>query len=156
MLDCGHMPQDHETAPVRSARDHVALRAGGWLGVLVAALIVQHFVVHRGVILPASATPEGVPPWAWAALFAPELLACFAAGWRLRSWKLVAMYAALATLVREGFFFLLHLVNEPGHETGLASRPDAALTPPIVALAYLAVLVVASLSGREDAQLDRV
>ncbi len=151
------MPQDRASKPGPDARNQAALRAGGWLAVLVAALIVQHFVVHRGVILPAAATPEGVPPWAWAALFAPELVACFAAGWRLRSWKLVAIYAALATLVREGFFFLLHALSEPGHEVTLATRPDVALTPPIVAVAYLVVIAVASMSGREDAQqLDRV
>lgn len=149
------MPQDRGSTLGSEVRNHAALRAGGWLGVLVAALIVQHFVVHRGVIVPAAATNEGVPPWAWAALFAPELIACFAAGWRLRTWKLVAIYAALATLVRQGFFFLLHVFNEPGHETGLESRPDVALTLPIVALAYLAIIAVASLSGREDAQLDR-
>ena len=132
------------------------LRTVAWLGALGAALVVEHFVVHRGVILPAIEATGSVPPWAWAALYAPELVACFVAGWYLRSWALVAVYAVLATLLRERFYLLLHALCEPGHESATAPRAEFALAAPLVAIAYLVVLVVASLSSREDAELDGV
>lgn len=132
------------------------LRIVAWLGALGIALVVEHFVVHRGVILPTIAATGSVPPWAWAALYAPELVACFVAGWHLRSWALVGVYAVLATLLRERFYQLLHALGEPGHEAVTAPRAEFALAAPLVAVAYVIVLVVASLSSREDAELDGV
>jgi hypothetical protein len=132
------------------------LRTSSWLGALALAFIVEHFVVHRGVILPSIEVTGSVPPWAWAALYAPELVACFVAGWNLRSWTLVGVYALLATLLRERFFLLLNALGEPGHATATAPRAEFGPAAPLVALAYVLVLVVASLSSREDAQLDGV
>ncbi len=132
------------------------LRTAAWLGALVLALIVEHFVVHRGVIVPAIEATGSVPPWAWAALYAPELTACFVAGWQLRSWTLVGVYAVIATVLRERFYMLLHALGEPGHQAAAAPRAEFTLAAPLVALAYVIVLVVASLSSREDAELDGV
>ncbi len=134
---------------------HEILRIFGWLGALIVALLVQHFVVQRGVIQPAIAATGTVPPWAWGAFFAPEIVACFVAGWRLRSWALVAVYAALATLLRGSFHLLLSAFGEPGSGSPGASPGEFTLAAPMVALAYVVILAVASLSGRDEAQLDR-
>jgi hypothetical protein len=131
------------------------LRTAAWLGALAIALIVEHFVVHRGVILSAIEATGSVPHWAWAALYAPELIVCFVAGWNLRSWALVGVYAVLATLLRERFYLLLHAFGEPGHGA-VTPRAEFELAAPVVAVAYVVVLAVASLSSREDAELDGV
>jgi hypothetical protein len=132
------------------------LRTSSWLGALALALIVEHFVVHRGVILPSLEVTGSVPPWAWAALYAPELVTCFVAGWNLRSWTLIGVYALLATLLRDRLFLLLSALGEPGHVAATSPRAEFGPAAPLVALTYVVVLVVASLSSREDAALDRV
>ena len=152
------MPHDEEArGALPQSIGAGVLRTVAWLGALGIALVVEHFVVHRGVILPAIEATASVPPWAWAALYAPELVACFVAGWHLRSWALVGVYAVLATVLRERFYLLLHALGEPGHEAvSGVPRAEFALAAPIVAVAYVIVLVVASLSSREDAELDGV
>jgi hypothetical protein len=157
MLECGPMSHDQKARVDLSRSIRVGvLRTATWLGALAIALMIEHFVVHRGVIVPAVQVTGSVPIWAWAALYAPELIACFIAGWQLRSWTLVGVYAVLATILRERFYLLLHLLGEPGHQAASAPRAEFTLAAPIVAVAYGIVLVVASLSSREDAELDGV
>jgi hypothetical protein len=126
-----------------------------WLCVLALALIIEHFVVYRGVIGPAQETSGEVPPWAFGALFAPELVACFAAGWQLRSWRLVAVYAVLATVLREVFQAALRIVGEAGHDPGFSARIEPGVAMPLIAGVYVVILAVASVSGRGDAEFDR-
>jgi hypothetical protein len=121
-------------------------------GALVCALAFEHWFVHRGVVLPTIETGRHAPLWVWGALFAPELVALFIAGWRLRSWTVVAIYAGLATAIRETFQILLLVLSEPGH-TSTSSVSEFAFSSPLVALAYLLVLGLASSSGRDEEQL---
>jgi hypothetical protein len=120
----------------------------------VVAQVVEHFVVHRGIVLPEVKATGTVPAWAWAALLAPELVACFAAGWGLRSWRPVVAYAALATSLRVGFYALLSATGEPGHGPLDGARGEITLTPPIVALAYLVIAGMGAYSRRQAEQLD--
>jgi hypothetical protein len=119
-------------------------------GALALALAFEHWVVHRGIVLPALDAAGRAPPWVWAALFIPELVVLFLSGWRLRSWTLVALHAGLATAIRELCQVLLLVLREPGH-TSAASVSEFAFSSPVVALAYLLVLGAASASGREEA-----
>jgi hypothetical protein len=127
-----------------------SLRLLGWLGVSIVALVLEHSVVHRGVVVPAIESTGTVPPWAWVALIAPELVACFAAGWRLRAWRLVITYAALATAIRTAWYSLLAAAGEPGH----GALRESALRTPLVGIAYLLVAGIASCSGKEIARID--
>jgi len=135
-------------------------REAGWLGLtllaLLAALCVEHWVVHRGVILPSLTITGQVLPWMWGALFGPELMVAFVAGWRLRLIGLAAVYAPAATLLRHGFELALARAGEPGHVVPAASASEFVLFPPLVALAYFAIFAFAAVSGREDARLEGV
>jgi hypothetical protein len=126
-------------------------RSALWLSALALALINEHFVVYRGVIGPI----QEVPPWAFGALFAPEIVACFAAGWHLRSWRLVAVYAVLATVLREVFQAVLRIVGEAGHDPVFSARIEPGVAMPLIAGVYVVILAVASVSGRGDAEFDR-
>lgn len=132
---------------------------GWWLltaGALVVAHVFEHFVVHRGVVLPSVAITGTVAPWMWATLFAPELVVCFIAGWRLRSFGLVAIYAAAAAVIREAMQLGWYVLREPGHETAfVVPSHELAVRTPLVVAVYLLVIAVASSSGREERALDQ-
>lgn len=153
MLHCGGMPR---LGPPASWRD-LAERELPWLaitmGALGLALAFEHWVVHRGVVLPALESASGAPPWVWGALLVPELVVLFISGWRLRSWTLVALHAGLATAVREIFQVVLLVLREPGH-TSVTSVSEFAFASPLVTLAYLLVLGLASASGREESGFE--
>jgi hypothetical protein len=142
---------------MRSARA-VTWREAGWLAVTLAALAVtlafEHWVVHRQVILPMLESSGQVIPWMWGALFAPELVVVFVAGWRLRSPILPVLYAASAAVLREGVEIVLALRGEPGHAMPDAPTSEFAFGAPQVALAYLVVLAIAASAGRSDSRLD--
>jgi hypothetical protein len=121
-------------------------------GALTLALAFEHWVVHRGIVLPAIEATGQAPLWVWGALFAPELVALFIPGWRLRSWTLVAIHAGLATAVRQIAEVVLLVLREPGH-TRVSSVSEFAFSAPLVTLAYLLVLGLASASGREEDEL---
>jgi len=129
-----------------------------WLGLAVAALLatfaLEHFVVHRQIVLPALALTPQPPLWMFAAMVAPELVVFFAAGYRLRTWLAVLMYAGVGGLLRGGFQLALALAREPGHLDAL-QRPvsEFALTTPAVALGYLVVLGLAAWSGEDERRL---
>jgi hypothetical protein len=135
-------------------------REAGFLGLtlvaLLAALGVEHWVVHRGVLLPSIELSGHATPWMWGALFAPELMVAVVAGWRLRSAPLVALYAVAAAIVREAFELALARLGEPGHREAHVGVSEFAISAPLVAGAYLAVFAFASACGRDDARLDDV
>jgi hypothetical protein len=150
MLHCGDMPRFAPRSDWRDAVDRELPWLALTMGALGLALAFEHWVVHRGVVLPAIDADGFAPPWVWGALFVPELVVLFATGWRLRSWTLVALHAGLAAGVRELFHVLLLVLREPGH-TSTVTVSEFALKAPVVALAYLLVLGLASASGREEA-----
>ena len=75
-----------------------------WLGAttlaLVATMSLEHFLVHRQIVLPTLALTPHPPFWMYAAMIVPELVVFFAAGYRLRSGLVIAMYAGVGGLVR--------------------------------------------------------
>ena len=129
-----------------------------WLGLAATGLVVtfalEHFVVHRQVVLPALAVTPQPPLWMFAAMVVPELVVFFAAGYRLRTWLAVAMYAGVGGLLRGGFQLLLAILGEPGHTEAL-QRPfsEYALTTPAVTIGYLLVLGLAAWSGEDERRL---
>lgn len=129
-----------------------------WLGLtvlgLVTAHLVAHFVVHRQIVLESLAATGEVAPWMWGALVTPELIVCFLAGWRLRSWTGVVMYAGIGALVRDVVHLGLWAASEPGHPL-LTTQPPGrlALAMGAVALSYLVAFGLASHSAREDERL---
>ncbi len=128
-----------------------------WLGAttlaLVAMLAVEHFVVHRQIVLPTLALTAHPPFWMYAAMIVPELVVFFAAGYRLRSWLALAMYAGVGGIVRSGFHWLLQVAHEPGHAAVTESISEFAMTTPFVAFGYLLVLAVAAWSGEDERRL---
>jgi hypothetical protein len=129
-----------------------------WLGAstlaLVATLAVEHFLVHRQIVLPTLAFTSQPPFWMYAAMIAPELVVFFAAGYRLRTVLALAMYAGVGGVVRSGFHYLLELAGEPGHLASTHERmSEFAMRTPVVAIGYLLVLGVAAWSGEDERRL---
>ncbi len=140
-----HLPSDPEARP-----------AGAELAWLVAALLAisaslvfEHWVVHLGMIVPLQRAGVPVPAWVHGVLYAPEMVACFATGWRLRGWRWVALYAVGATLLRQAFQLALSWLGQPGHAGPLHAPVDFLFTTPLVGLAYLVIFGLASESARE-------
>lgn len=136
-------------------RQYSASRTGEptWLALTLAclalAIALEHFVLHRQMILPAMAT-HSVPPWMWGALFVPEMGVCFVAGWHLRSIGWLAVYAAAGAVLRQVVFLALALAGEPGHAEEVFMAPgNIAQGIPLVAVVYFLVLGLASMSARE-------
>jgi hypothetical protein len=126
-----------------------------WLGIamlgLTVALFIEHFFVHCQIIEPSLSVGGVVEPWMWGALATPELIACFLAGWRVRSWPAVVMYAGIAALVRDIFYVMLTVAGEPGHDLP-QTFGQSVLSMAGVALWYLLAFGLASASWREDAR----
>jgi hypothetical protein len=118
------------------------------LGALALTLSFEHWLVHRQVILPALEASAEIPPWMWATLYVPELVVCFVAGWRLRGWRTVVLYAVCAGAVRELFGRWLTLLGEPGHVERFRS-PGSDLAVPITVIVYSLVFAFAAESARE-------
>jgi hypothetical protein len=121
---------------------------------LVATLALEHFLVHRQIVLPTLALTARPPFWMYAAMVVPELVVYFVSGYRLNTWAAVIMYAGVGGLVRSGFQGLLRVAGEPGH---LGATPDGfsefAMTTPLVAVGYLLVLALAAWSGEDERRL---
>jgi len=129
-----------------------------WLAFAMAGLVsmfaLEHFIVHRQIILPALQITAEPPIWMWGAMFVPELVACFAAGWRLRTWAAVILYAVSGAVTREGFDFVLRIAGEPGHTNALRDPfSDFAVNGPAIAVAYAFVLGLAAWSGSGEQRL---
>jgi hypothetical protein len=129
-----------------------------WLGVAMLALVVtmcvEHFLVHRQIVLPTLAFTARPPFWMYAAMIVPELVVFFAAGYRLRTWAALVMYAGVGGVVRSAFHLLLQLAHEPGHVDAVhESFSEFAMTLPFVAVGYLLVLGVAAWSGEDERRL---
>ncbi len=129
-----------------------------WLGVasiaLVATFTLEHFLVHREIVLPTLALMPQPPFWMFAAMIVPELVVLFAAGYRLRGWLAIAMYAGVGAVLRTLFHAVLELAGEPGHIGVLHERfTEFTLKAPAVALGYLLVLALAAWSGEDERRL---
>ncbi len=121
---------------------------------LVATLALEHFVVHRQIVLPTLAFTSRPPFWMYAAMIVPELVVFFASGYRLRTWTSLVMYAGVGGVVRSGFHLFLVIANEPGHVGGVRDRfSEFALKTPVVAIGYFLVLAVAAWSGEDERRL---
>lgn len=146
--------------PMRLGPAHVhdVVREVPWLcvsmAVLVAMFALEHFIVHRQIVLPALEITAEPPLWMWGSMFVPELVAFFVVGWRLRSWAAVVAYAAMGATVREGFHAVLALAGEPGHVNPLKDPfSDFAVNTLEIAIAYALVLGLAAWSGRREGRL---
>lgn len=129
-----------------------------WLGAttlaLLATLALEHFVVHRQIVLPTLALTPAPPFWMYAAMVVPELVLFFAAGYRLRTWLALVMYAGVGGLVRSVFHALLQLAGEPGHTAALhGALSELATMTPLVAVGYLLALAFAAWSGEDERRL---
>jgi hypothetical protein len=129
-----------------------------WLGAatlaLVGTLAVEHFVVHRQIVLPTLELTAYPPFWMYAAMIVPELVVFFAAGYRLRSWLSLAMYAGVGGVVRSAFHLALEIAREPGHVGSIHEGfSEFAMTTPVVAIGYMLVLGVAAWSGEDERRL---
>ncbi len=134
------------------------LREAPWLlgamAGLTATLALEHFVVHRQIVLPALEITAEPPLWMWGAMFVPELVWFFAAGWRLRSWSAVAVYAGAGATLREAFDYLLLRFGEPGHVAATTDPyGDLAVKWPAIVVAYGVVLGFAAWSRRQERSL---
>jgi hypothetical protein len=127
---------------------------GGTMLALLATLSLEHFVVHRQIVLPTLALTPTPPFWMYAAMVVPELALFFAAGYRLRTWLAVVMYAGVGGLFRSGFHALLRLAAEPGHVDAVRGPlSEFATATPLVAVGYLLALAVAAWSGEDERRL---
>ncbi len=120
---------------------------------LVAMLAVEHFLVHRQIVLPTLAFTSRPPFWMYAAMVVPELVVFFAAGYRLRTWVALVMYAGVGGILRSAFHWLLQVAHEPGHVATSERISEFAMTTPIIAIGYLLVLAVAAWSGEDERRL---
>jgi hypothetical protein len=120
---------------------------------LVATLAIEHFLVHRQIVLPTLAMTARPPFWMYAAMVVPELVVYFTAGYRLKTWVAVIAYAGTGGLVRSGFQALLRAAAEPGHVGAIEGFSEFAMTTPLVAVGYLLVLALAAWSGEDERRL---
>jgi hypothetical protein len=127
---------------------------GATMLALLATLVLEHFFVHRLIVLPTLAFTPHAPFWMYAAMIVPELVVFFVAGYRLRTWATLVMYAGVGGLLRGVFHLALELAREPGHVGGVHERfSEFAMRAPLVALGYLVVLAVAATSGEDERRL---
>ncbi len=127
---------------------------GATMGALLGTLVLEHFLVHRLIVLPTLAFTPHVPFWMYAAMIVPELVVFFVAGYRVRTWVALVMYAGVGGLVRSAFHLALQLAREPGHVDGVHDRlSEFAMRTPVIALCYLVVLAVAASSGEDERRL---
>jgi hypothetical protein len=152
MLDCGRMSQ-------RTIAILPALRRElPWLALMAFALLASagfaHLLIRNGVILPSIAASGGAPPWAWAALYAPEVVVALMIGWRLRSWVLVLLYAGAAATVREGFHLALRWAGDTAAVAPSAAA-ELAIALPVSVVGYAVVFALAAASAREGTELPR-
>ena len=127
--------------------------AASMLG-LAATFTLEHFFVYKQIILPALEITAEPPLWMLGAMFVPELVAFFAAGWHLRSWGAVVVYAVSGATLREGFHRLLARAGEPGYvETFVDPFSDFAVHWMPIAIAYACVLGLAAWSGSREGRL---
>jgi hypothetical protein len=155
MMNCGWMPQRTiQLLPVlRRELPWFALMAVA----LLATFVLSHFVIRRGILIPSLAAGGGAPPWVWAALYAPELVALLMVGWRLRSWVLVGVYAGGAAALREGFHLALRWVGDGDTHARFASAAtELAIALPITLAAYAVVFTAASATGRDESAANGV
>lgn len=146
------------TMPLRLGTPRDLVDELPWLCVatvaLVVTLCVEHFLVHRQIVLPTLAFTAQPPFWMYAAMIVPELVVFFAAGYRLGSVVELVMYAGVGGGVRGAFHLLLELAHEPGHVGVTHERfSEFAMTVPVIALGYLLVLGVAAWSGEDERRL---
>lgn len=121
---------------------------------LLATLALEHFLVHRQIVLPTLALTARPPFWMYAAMIVPELVVYFVAGYRLNSWVTVIAYAGVGGVVRSAFQALLRFAGEPGHVGPVFDGfSEFALTTPLVAVGYLLVLGLAAWSGEDERRL---
>jgi hypothetical protein len=121
---------------------------------LVATLALEHFLVHRQIVLPTLALTARPPFWMYAAMIVPELVVYFVAGYRLKTWTTVIVYAAVGGVVRSAFQALLRVAGEPGHVGPMPEGfSEFALTTPFVAVGYMLVLGLAAWSGEDERRL---
>ncbi len=129
-----------------------------WLGAgmlaLVGTLAVEHFVVHRLIVLPTLAFTARPPFWMYAAMVVPELVVFFVAGYRVRTIGALVMYAGVGGVVRNAFHLALRVAHEPGHvHVTSEGFSEFAMTTPIIAIGYLLVLALAAWSGEDERRL---
>ncbi len=129
-----------------------------WLGAttvaLLGTLVLEHFLVHRQIVLPTLAFTAQPPFWMYAAMIVPELVVFFAAGYRLRTWSSLVMYAGVGGLLRGVFHAALEFAHEPGHVGSAHDRlTEFAMRTPVIAIGYLVVLAVAATSGEDERRL---
>ncbi len=121
---------------------------------LLGTLVLEHFLVHRLIVLPTLAYMARPPFWMYAAMIVPELVVFFAAGYRLCSWMALVMYAGVGGVMRSAFHLALQIAHEPGHVGGIHERfSEFAMRTPVIALGYLVVLAVAASSGEDERRL---
>ena len=143
---------------IRPERPREVLDELPWIGFATIGLAVtfalEHFVVHKQILLPALEIMAEPPLWMWGSMFVPELVVCFAVGWRLRSWAGVVAYAALGASLRESVHYFLARAGEPGHIDALKDPfSDFAVKWPTIAVAYVLVLGLAAWSGQREGRL---
>lgn len=119
---------------------------------LSAATAVQYFVIYLDVIVPAAKGPLAPAPWMWVALFVPELLVCFVAGWRLRGPVAIATYAVVAAFHRSAWSWALTHADPSVWPRPAMSPGLGLLTGAIV---YLAIFWAASASARTPGFVPR-
>jgi hypothetical protein len=149
MMECGRMPQRTiQLIPVlRRELPWFALMTAA----LLAAFVLGNLVIRRGILLPSLASSGGAPPWVWAALYAPELVAVLMIGWRLRSWALIALYAGGAAALREGFHLALRLLGDGSEHARFASPAmELAVAIPVTIAAYAVVFAASASTGRDE------
>jgi hypothetical protein len=129
-------------------RDHVRELAvlGAVVAALSAASAFQHLIIDQEILYPALAAGADVAPWMWGAIFVPEMLVCFAAGWRLRGPRRIVLYAIVAALHHAAWSWGLARAHAIGHPPlgALALARETAAS----AVLYLAVFWIASASAR--------
>jgi hypothetical protein len=121
---------------------------------LALALTLEHFFVYKQMILPALEITAEPPLWMLGAMFVPELIVSFVAGWRLRSWAAVVTYAIVGATLHEGFHYIVARAGDLGYATTFADPfADFAVQWPAVVVSYACVLGLAGWSARRERQL---
>ena len=84
---------------------------------LVLAMMVSHFLIYKGLIVPRLPNLSRVPFSWWLGAFAPEFLIFIVFGFGLR-WRELLVFSATAALVQQIFRSILVSWEEPGYLKG--------------------------------------
>jgi hypothetical protein len=82
---------------------------------LITALMASHFLIYKALVVPRLPYLTSVPLLWWFGVYAPVLAVFITFGLGLKTWRQLTIFAIIAGLIWQLFFYLSAIWNEPGY-----------------------------------------